>query len=551
MVKNFSNWLWRNWKKLLFLTVLVFIVYFNSLGNDFVSDDIAAILNNKNLGDFGEVLSRPLAFVRPLLYFFAYKIGGLNPLPFRMIDLLFHLGNVYLIYILVSRLLNEKVAFWTASLFAAHPVLVESVTWISGGIHGQYAFFILLALFFYSEYDISSPARYEKFLSETKRRWLVFSLLSSLLALASSEKAIILAPLFLLFFLCFKDWRKLWPTLIPFWSIGFLFGILYLGAIGPRLETLQTQFYQPPQTINPLLQIPVAITSYLQLIIFPKDLTLYHSEMVFSQGEYLLRLAVFILFLGLTIWLFFKKRPLSFWPGLFIIGLLPMLTPLGISWIVAERYVYLSSLGILVLIGLLFQKAEKVIGSKTVSVVFAVVLILLSGRTMARNRDWQNQDTLWLATAKTSPSSPQNHNNLGDYYGRQGDLDKAAEEFLKAIELQSNYGDAYHNLANTYGQMGKIDLAIENYQKALEFNPGLWQSRQNLAAIYFGQEKFKEASEEMRKAIEISPANPNLRLVSAIIYLKMGQKNEAQAELKKILELDPENQQAKELLTNF
>jgi tetratricopeptide (TPR) repeat protein len=261
--------------------------------------------------------------------------------------------------------------------------------------------------------------------------------------------------------------------------------------------------------------------------------------MVFSQGEYFLRLAVFILFLGFTIWLFFKKRQLSFWPGLFLIGLLPMLTPWGISWIVAERYVYFSSLGIFVLAALLFQKAEKNIGPKTVSVVFAVILALLSLRTIARNRDWQNQDSLWLATAKTSPSSAQNHNNLGDLYGRRGELDKAVEHFKKAIELQPNYGDAYHNLANTYGQMGKIELAIENYQKALEFNPGLWQSDQNLAAIYFNQEKFDLAAQHQEKAVTLNPQNASLHYNLAVIYQKLGENEKANQEFQKALEIDP------------
>jgi protein O-mannosyl-transferase len=44
---------------------------------------------------------------------------------------------------------------------------------------------------------------------------------------------------------------------------------------------------------------------------------------------------------------------------------------------------------------------------------------------MIRNSDWQNQDTLWIATGKTAPSDPKTHNNLGDLYGRHGDLDRA------------------------------------------------------------------------------------------------------------------------------
>ena len=131
---------------------------------------------------------------------------------------------------------------------------------------------------------------------------------------------------------------------------------------------------------------------------------------------------------------------------------------------------------------------------------------------MVRNIDWKDEDHLWLAAAKASPSSPQNHNNLGDYYARHGDLEKAAEEFKKAIELKPNYGDAYHNLANTYQKMGKIAEAIENYQKALSFNPRLWQSYQNLAALYFEQQDFESARENLEKAIGLNSQEANLYL---------------------------------------
>ncbi len=53
-------WIKKNWLIILFLTLLVFIAYANCLGNEFVSDDIAAILKNENLEDFGFIASRPL-----------------------------------------------------------------------------------------------------------------------------------------------------------------------------------------------------------------------------------------------------------------------------------------------------------------------------------------------------------------------------------------------------------------------------------------------------------------------------------------------------------
>lgn len=217
-----------------------------------------------------------------------------------------------------------------------------------------------------------------------------------------------------------------------------------------------------------------------------------------------------------------------------------MLTPFKVAWVVAERYVYLGSLGIFFIIALIIQKVGLLFKNKQLSYALLIIIILMLGiRTINRNSDWKNQDTLWLSAEKTSVSSPQNHNNLGDYYGRQGDLEKAVSEFKKAIELKPGYADAYHNLANTYQQISKTELAIENYKKAVEFNPLLWQSFQNLAGIYFEQEKFELAQENMQKAIKASPENANLYLNSGIIYLKLDNQEQAQKQFEKAIQLDP------------
>jgi Tfp pilus assembly protein PilF len=254
-------------------------------------------------------------------------------------------------------------------------------------------------------------------------------------------------------------------------------------------------------------------------------------------------------FFAFIAWSFKKNRQIFFWSSFFIIALLPFLTPLRISWIVAERYVYLGSLGIIVLIALALNKiGELMKNKKIIWIIFILLIIALATRTILRNFDWKNQDTLWLATAKTSPSSHQNHNNLGDMYTRHGDYDKAIEEFKKAIELKPNYGDAYHNLANVYHLKGQDDLALENYQKALSFNANLWQSYQNIAAIYFTQQKFDLAKESMEKALKINPNNAELHTNMGLLYKTLGDKQKAQEEFEKALQIDPQNQKAKQQL---
>lgn len=218
-------------------------------------------------------------------------------------------------------------------------------------------------------------------------------------------------------------------------------------------------------------------------------------------------------------------------------------------WIVAERYIYLASIGVFVPVAMIIEKLETKKNIKPlIYPALVLILFLMLARTIIRNNDWHSEDNLWAATSKTSPSNPNTHNNMGDVYARHGDLDKAAKEFEKAIIIKPNYADAYHNLANTYQEMGEVDLAIQNYQKAISFNPNLWQSHQNLAAIYYQQEKFDDSLEHIQKAISINPKNINLQTNLAIIYTKIGEVQKARGILESILKMYPNDPKVSALL---
>src|SRR3989344_3046354 len=132
------------------LILLVFITYANSLNNVFLSDDLAEIVQNQNIGNLAHAIStHPFAFIRPVIYTITYNIFGLNPVPFRLINILFHIGSVLVIYYLFKYLKKEKLGILAASIFAVHPAIGEAVVWVSGGMYSQYAFFSLLSLYFY------------------------------------------------------------------------------------------------------------------------------------------------------------------------------------------------------------------------------------------------------------------------------------------------------------------------------------------------------------------------------------------------------------------
>lgn len=535
---NLKKWFNKNLTVLILLTLLVFIAYFNSLFNDFVSDDKPSILENQNLNKFSYIWQARPAVLRQAIYFITVNLFGRLPLFFHLINIFFHLGTVLILYLLVDVTLGFKIALFSSLIFAIHPLQTEAVTWISGGPYSQYAFFLLLSLLAFV-------------LSLKNKKYYYLSLASFIFSLMSSEKAMVFPFILLTLMIAFRPLRNWKKIIVPF-AIGVVWILLYVSKVPERINVLQTEHYQENHFLNPAVQIPIAITDYFKLIFFPKDLALYHSEMYFTDKEYILRLIIFIGFLGLIVHGYLRNRQLFFWLSFFFISLSPTLTPFGVSWIVAERYVYLGAIGIYILMSLAIAKLTESARFKNVVYVFFSLLILsLMIRTLIRNNDWKNEDNLWVSMIKTSPSSAQNHLNLGDMYGRHGNLQKAAEEFRRAIELKPNYADAYHNLANVYLQMGKIDEGIENYKEAIKFNPSLWQSHQNLADIYLLQKNYPLALEALQAAVKINPQDSILHLNLGVLYMMLNEKDKAKTELNFSLQLDPQNKKAKKALIDL
>ena len=222
------------------------------------------------------------------------------------------------------------------------------------------------------------------------------------------------------------------------------------------------------------------------------------------------------------------------------------MTPFGISWIVAERYVYLGTVGIIFFVGYVLMRLIENRKTKYIGyIIFVGILIALTARTIVRNIDWQNEDNLWVATGKTSPSDPKTHINLGDMYSRQGNFNQSIAEFKKAIALKPDYADAFHDLANTYIQVNNIPAALDSYQQAIRYNPSLWQSYQNMAVIYYKNKQFALAAQALQKAVEANKENPKLPADLGVVYLEMGKLEEAKHAFQDTLTLDPNNAEAK------
>lgn len=542
MKKKIAAWLAGNAIYLFIITLVCLIVYINALSATFVSDDVAVIVQNQNIGNLASVFKEPLAFSQPLIYYLAFKIGGINPFIYHLINLFFHLGVIISLFALMTFFYEKRLAATITFIFAVHPILTESVTWISGGTYVRYSLFFVLSFIFY-------------ILSPKKRAYYYISLLLFILSLVSSEKAIPLPLIFLayevLINIDYQHIKTVWTEkiskLIPFILLSTLDLIRMLSTVESRQLALNNVKYAQQQlyNYNGLLQIPIAIVSYIRLLFWPDKLTVYHSE-IYSYPQAYAMVGIFSLMTLFYLYCFKIHKKTAFWLTFFLITLLPTLLPLNLASSLAERYLYLGSLGIIIpLVVFVYQYYKKNQYKKFVTIIFVVVMALLSIRTVVRNFDYHSFDNFWQATLKTSPNSYQAHNNVGIILAKRGDLDGALKEFKTALSIVPNSNQAYINIAAVYFSKKDYNNALKYYQHVVKMNPEFWISYQNMAAIYFERKDYDKSLELTQKALQYSPNNVSLLNNLGLIYIKKGNKTAAKKIFETVLNIDPVNSQAR------
>jgi len=151
---------------IIFLTILV---YANSLPNGFTNwDDTSYIIDNPVVKEFSfdkigtiftslsDNIYQPLTI---LSFAIENKIAGLNPGLFHMDNLILHILNVFLVFILFNLITGRwEAASIVALLFGIHPLHVESVSWITERKDVLYTAFYIGSLILYFKY-IKQPEK--------------------------------------------------------------------------------------------------------------------------------------------------------------------------------------------------------------------------------------------------------------------------------------------------------------------------------------------------------------------------------------------------------
>jgi len=274
---------------------------------------------------------------------------------------------------------------------------------------------------------------------------------------------------------------------------------------------------------DPFFQYPTAIPKYLQLILFPTDLTLYHTLYV---APVWLNWIVLLVYLAAVIWFYFKDKKYFFALAFIFVAAAPSMAPVKVSWLVAERYVFLGSLGMSLVMGLLAARYwEK--RKYWVMGILSALVAAYGVRVFLRNIDWQTNHNLWVNTCQVSPNSHNAWNNIGDDYDKLNQYENAVKGFGMSYAIKQNYADAYHNQANIFYKMGRVDLARQYYEQTLVYNPNLYQTYFTLIQLDLMEKKKDELLRHLSLLNQVKPNDLQVAYIMATSYAQIGMVDEA------------------------
>lgn len=479
---------------LIALLFVAFLIFATSLPNQFLSDDFAGIPQNPLISQWTHVFNGGGGVPHNFVYTVLVKLFGLVPWPFRLASIIFHLTTTAFLFLTVRRNHSFATAITCILLFVIAPVIVEPVIWVSGMAYVLGGMFAMMTIYLHLDDKRFAKTNY-------------LEMITWVLCVATSEKYFFI-PIVLLLWDWYKDRLRLTTWLfVGLFLVSLIRGLSLLSMLDGRITSLSQNYYSDTaiQRPNPITKPLVAIGFYLQLYFWPKALTLYQSEVNLGWDQVLRYGSVTILFFLIAWWQSQKTKDIWLWMALGVFSMIPVLLPMNISSLVAERYAYLFYAGSAVTLSIIINRNFS---TKTIYILIGLVVIAMAIRTLIRIQDWRDADTLWFSAAPYSPSSFQNHNNLGDAYVNKGDYQKAIEEFTKGIQINPRYADAMHNRANVYWRLGDMQKAKEGYLEAFSNNPKLWQSLIKISEIEANQGNWQIAIETMKKAYELnsSPA---------------------------------------------
>jgi len=503
---------------------LAALVYAQTVGFDFVWDDVAVIRHNPNIHSVGAALRtfivksalpetvtgfdesqqitqtnyRPL---RNLVHALVWQGWGDTPAVFHLLNVLCHGVVSSLLFLVLLRLCgNRKLpALAGAAIFAVHPLTTEAVCWAKLLEELIAASFLLGAYVVWLDIpDDRTPWR-----KVAAPVFFVFALFAKI--------SVAFFPVFLLLHVMLvkpqaatepKVREEAGGVADPQWRSAFVMAVLVLGFVLLRHavlgKTAQCDFITGDRWTT-WLSMPRVFLRYMRLIVVPVGLLAdYHvfprvAGLTDSAG-----IGFSLLFLTSVVagtWLCWKHDLLTGWLW-FLAALLPVSNLVPMMQLGAERFVYIPLMGAVIL---LTQGISRVRDRQSVGALALAAVLLLAAGTVGRSRVWRDDLALWQRTAVQTPGSPRALKNLAKaYLGRQ--MPGPALPVLNELWRHEQSAENALLLGLTRCLTGDLDQGIAMLRTA-----GAHQLMANLGTVAANEGDLSTARRFLSAAAELAP----------------------------------------------
>ena len=465
-----------------------------------------------------------------------YAVGGLSTWFWHCSSILLHVTVTYLVYrFIVTFLRSSTAAFVGAVLFAAHPIHVDAVSWVSASNELLFTCFVLASLI-----TLANAAR------ARKQRWIALSLGFYVAALLSKETAVAIVPIFPLAWWLAKgetaplDSRPRSTAL----RIGVLYSIPALLYLAIRSVVLQGTGAEGAKHAwgEMVYSGPSLILFYFKKLLWPVRLAGFYVNPL-SSSLTLHNCAIaggLILASGLLLWLSHRFSALFTMAGALL--LLPLLPVLGGVLVydqgnmTHDRYLYLPSVGLSLLLGLIVSKAWSAQRARWILAATGIaILVSIVYATVRQQAFYRDDISSYGEAIDTDPTNTLVMGYLGDVYLEQKQNDRAIGWFERAIKIAPDDYNAKFYLARGLMKSKQFSAALPRVRE-LAYDQGKVSTfRRSGLLLYLANAQIElnrldDAKKTLSDLSQFNPSFPGLHRTLGIVFQREGSIEQAREE---------------------
>jgi len=530
---------------LVFSLVVVAVCFASALANDFILDDYHIVDVNPAIRSIApaHLLLTPYwgeksdaGIYRPLtLFSFAleYPLWHRWAGGYRLMNLLLHALNGLLVFVLARGLLQSNPAAWAASaLYLVHPVHTEAVVGLIGRSELLASMFFLLAWVLFRQ-----------------KRILLCST-AFFLSLLSKESAITF-PLVIALDTWISDGslRKLlvqWKRFVPVGLSVTVYLILRQWVLGSMLVPRAAQYFNGRWTfLERELTSGRAFLKYFQLLLAPVTVTGdydFDSIPIAHARDWDAWAGLLLIVLTIVIaFRIHKKQPaIAFAILFFYISLLPVsnwIVPT--SLVMAERYLYLPSLGLCLIGATIWANMSKL----QVRKILAVGVMALAGLLcIAHNYIWKDNLTFYGNIVRVFPDNVRGRQGYGVALLEAGRPVEARAQFEAGLRIVRNPQLLVSLAAARMTLDSNCAQALPLLDEALRIQPADHFGRWLTADCFQREGDLTKAEETFRRAIaDTEFPDPRLLFDWGLSLERLGRSSEALDAYRWAASLDPDD----------